>query len=90
VFLISGAAPGHDRILDFRSGLDVIRLEDVLDSAGRPLRAFADLDDTGDGRLDPSDAALAGTGAGLVIAFGGGSLEVVGLASLVPDDVVFA
>lgn len=89
IFLISGDGPGHDRILDFRSGVDVVRLVDVLDAGGSPLRAFADLDATGDGRLDPADAALDDTGAGLVLSFGGGSLELVGAESLSPADIAF-
>lgn len=89
VFQVSGADPGHDRILDFKSGADVIHFKDVLDPAGDPLLVFSHLDDSGDGRLDDADGEIDVTGDGVVIGFAGGSLEIVGVNSLAPEDIAF-
>ena len=79
VFVFNGQEAGNDVILDFKPGADVLKFDDVLAADDTPLTSF-----------DQLEAAIEAGDDGLVVTYGGGSITLVDVASLVAADTAIA
>jgi Ca2+-binding RTX toxin-like protein len=75
---------GHDTILDWQNGIDLVQLNDPT---GGPL-SYTNFDSNNDGWVASGDNRVTVTGAGLTLSFGTSSITFAGVSAVDPHSFV--
>ncbi|MEM8957697.1 MAG: hypothetical protein AAGC86_07775 [Pseudomonadota bacterium] len=91
-FVFDGAVGrlGHDRIVDFEQGEDVLLFEDMRLTSTRMIGGFDDLDTNGDGVINNDDTSAISFGGDTYLMMHSAIVELLDVTDLTANDFVFA
>lgn len=81
---------GHDRIVDFEQGEDVLVFKDMRLTANQQINGFGDLDSNNDGVINNDDNSAISFGGDTYLMLHSAIIELIDATDLTESDFMFA